>query len=104
MDSTFFETPALNGLKANWGSMPEASRKLVAGLVANGQQHLFAEWDAPGTADAEKAAFLESLAKVDRSYPGGLEGYIANARKLLAEAKEGKNAFIEKRAPQWLDQ
>ncbi|HEY5621335.1 MAG TPA: UTP--glucose-1-phosphate uridylyltransferase, partial [Pontiella sp.] len=55
--------------------------------------HLFAGWDAPGTNDDAKKAFLESLQKIDGNYPGGLKGYIANARKLLAEAREGKNPF-----------
>ena len=36
---------------------------------------------------------LESLKKVDESYPGGLAGYISNARELLAEAREGNNPF-----------
>ncbi|HSR87736.1 MAG TPA: UTP--glucose-1-phosphate uridylyltransferase, partial [Pontiella sp.] len=41
----------------------------------------------------EKAAFLDSLAKIDSNYPGGVVGYIANARKLLAEARAGGNPF-----------
>jgi UDP-sugar pyrophosphorylase len=33
------------------------------------------------------------LKKIDESYPGGLAGYISNARVLLAEAREGNNPF-----------
>jgi len=66
---------------------------LLAELIHAGQEHLFAGWDAPGIHDEAKAAFLQSLARINGSYPGGLTGYISNARKLLAEAKEGKNPF-----------
>ena len=66
---------------------------LIAELLANGQEHLFADWDAPGTNDDAKAAFLQSLSRINGSYPGGLSSYISNARKLLAEAKIGANPF-----------
>lgn len=66
---------------------------LIENLLKAGQGHLFADWDAPDINDEAKAAFLQSLAHINSSYPGGLAGYISNARKLLAEAKEGKNPF-----------
>lgn len=93
MDIGFLDVPELAGLKANWGRLPETDRELILKLVDAGQQHLFTEWDAPGTADEAKASFLESLKKIDESYPGGLAGYISNARELLAEAREGNNPF-----------
>lgn len=93
MDTDFLSAPELAGLKANWETLTPSARERIAALVADGQRHLFADWDEPGTADAEKAAFLGSLEKIDRNYPGGLAGYIANARTLLAEAREGKNPF-----------
>lgn len=68
-------------------------RNLIEKLLAAGQAHLFEGWDAPGTADAAKATFLATLARVDQSYPGGLTGYIANARTLLTEAQKGANPF-----------
>jgi len=74
-------------------SLNASDRKMIAKLVDAGQQHLFADWDAPGTANEAKTAFLAALSKVDGSYPGGLVGYISNARKLLAEAREGGNPF-----------
>ena len=66
---------------------------LIADLLTAGQEHLFADWDAPGTNDDAKAAFLQSLTHINAAYPGGLTGYISNARKLLADAKAGGNPF-----------
>lgn len=70
-----------------------AEQQLIQTLIDAGQEHLFADWDAPGTQDEAKAAFLATLSRVDNAYPGGLTGYITNARKLLAEAKLGSNPF-----------
>lgn len=66
---------------------------LIAELLAADQNHLFANWEAPGINNETKTAFLNSLARINGSYPGGLTGYISNARKLLAEAKTGANPF-----------
>jgi UDP-sugar pyrophosphorylase len=66
---------------------------LMDQLLGAGQEHLFVGWDGPGVNDDKKAAFLQSLARINGSYPGGLTGYISNARKLLAEAKTGANPF-----------
>ena len=93
MDTTFLDNAELAGLKANWETLSTSNQQLIASLIENGQSHLFADWDAPGTADDAKDAFLAALEKVDGSYPGGLAGYIANARTLLAEAKAGGNPF-----------
>ncbi|QHI68780.1 UTP--glucose-1-phosphate uridylyltransferase [Tichowtungia aerotolerans] len=68
-------------------------QELIQKLLNAGQEHLFADWDAPGTNDDAKTTFLTTLARVDNSYPGGLTGYISNARKLLAEAQKGANPF-----------
>ncbi len=93
MDITFLDAQELAGLKSNWEALAQSKQELIATLIEAGQKHLFAEWDAPGTNDESKAAFLASLEKIDGNYPGGLTGYIANAQKLLAEAKEGANPF-----------
>ena len=93
MANAFLERAELAGLAACWESMTAEQQRLATELIENGQAHLFANWDPPGTADAEKTAFLKSLIKIDGNYPGGLRGYISNSRKLLAEAKEGKNPF-----------
>ena len=93
MDTTFPDTADLAGLKASWNLISSSKQELIARLIENGQAHLFAGWDEPGTNDEAKDAFLESLEKIDGNYPGGLVGYIENARKLLAESKEEKNPF-----------
>jgi len=93
MSYRFLEEFELVGLSTDWSNLTDEQQELINTLVENGQQHLFDGWDGPGKAGEEKAAFLESLAKIDSNYPGGLVGYIRNARKLLAEAKEGKNPF-----------
>lgn len=93
MSYKFLEEVELVGLSTDWNNLTEEQQDLINKLVENGQQHLFDGWDGPGTADAEKAAFLGALAKIDGNYPGGLGSYIANSRKLLAEAREGKNPF-----------
>lgn len=93
MANGFLERAELAGLTAYWESMTAEQQRLATELIENGQTHLFADWDPPGTADAEKTAFLESLIKIDGNYPGGLRGYIGNSRKLLAAAKEGRNPF-----------
>jgi UDP-sugar pyrophosphorylase len=93
------------GLSTDWNNLADDWQQLITKLVELNQHHLFAGWDGPGTADAEKAAFLESLQKIDGSYPGGLEGYITNAQKLLAEAREGANPFdgFEPQQPNLVD-
>jgi UDP-sugar pyrophosphorylase len=93
MDTAFLNNAELEGLKANWAAMDADKQELVAALIAEGQTPLFAGWDKPGTNDDAKAAFLDSLAKINGNYPGGLVGYIHNARKLLAESKAGANPF-----------
>ncbi|MBI9020853.1 MAG: UTP--glucose-1-phosphate uridylyltransferase [Verrucomicrobia bacterium] len=71
----------------------KGEQALIEELLNAGQEHLFADWDAPGVNNDQKTAFLQSLAHINTSYPGGLTGYISNARKLLAEAKAGANPF-----------
>ncbi len=93
MTYKFLEEVELVGLSNDWSRLTGEQQELINTLVENGQAHLFEGWDGPGMADAEKDAFLDSLAKIDSNYPGGLVGYIKNSRKLLAEAKEGKNPF-----------
>lgn len=68
-------------------------QELISRLWDAGQEHLFSDWDQPGTHDDAKASFLKSLKRIDESYPGGLIGYISNSKKLLGEAKAGTNPF-----------
>lgn len=68
-------------------------RKRVNKLIEAGQAHLFNDWDSEGVNEEQKASFLATLSKIDENYPGGLLGYITNAKKLLGEAKSGGNPF-----------
>ncbi|KAG5020418.1 hypothetical protein JHK87_016273 [Glycine soja] len=70
-----------------------ASQELVKVLLDNGQEHLFRDWPAPGVDDNHKKAFFDQLTQLDSSYPGGLESYIKNAKRLLADSKAGINPF-----------
>jgi UDP-sugar pyrophosphorylase len=89
----FLSRPELRGLASNWDQLSEQDQAFVQQLVEAGQAHLFSDWDEAGTADAEKAALIATLHKVNDSYPGGVTGYMQNARVLLAEAREGNNPF-----------
>ncbi|PSS31875.1 UDP-sugar pyrophosphorylase [Actinidia chinensis var. chinensis] len=67
--------------------------ELAKMLLEMGQSHLFEHWPEPGVDDDEKKAFLNQVALLDASYPGGLVSYIKTARELLADSKAGKNPF-----------
>jgi len=87
--------PELAALSAHLdaGFFSPSQADLIAALLAEDQAHLFSGWDRPGVGDSEKLAFLESLATAHGAYPGGLPGYIRNARNLLAAASVGANPF-----------
>ena len=55
------------------------------------QGHLFASWSDPNTSDECKKKLVTQLDDLNSSYPGGLAGYITNARKLLEQSKQGVN-------------
>lgn len=81
------------GIQACWDQFTEKDQQLIHSLYELGQAHLFSDWDPPGKSDEAKAGFLSMLHSVDASYPGGLSGYVMNARKLLSEAREEGNPF-----------
>ncbi|WOK92093.1 hypothetical protein Cni_G00784 [Canna indica] len=62
-------------------------------LLQEGQKHLFDHWPEPGFDDQRKKNFFNQVARLNTSYPGGLVSYISNGRKLLADAKAGKNPY-----------
>ncbi|XP_078428559.1 UDP-sugar pyrophosphorylase [Wolffia australiana] len=62
-------------------------------LLSEGQSHLFSHWSDPGVEDERKINLFEQVARLNRSYPGGLAAYIRNARRLLADSKSGANPF-----------
>ena len=67
-------------LVANLELLDAAEIALAGILVRSGQQHLFDDWDPPGTCDKEKHAFFDRVASLDATYPGGLPCYIETAR------------------------
>ena len=62
-------------------------------LLGCGQEHLFAGWPGPGEKDDDKKRFLAQALVCDAGYPGGIAAYVANAKKLLGDSKEGVNPF-----------
>lgn len=74
-------------------SLDGETADMVRWLLDAGQGHLFEHWDHPDATDRKRKAFLDQLREVNRGYPGGMVKYIQNARRLLAEAKEGVNPF-----------
>jgi len=83
----------LEGFYANDGILSPEDRELAGSLIAEHQLHLYSGWDNPGVRDDEKREFLKCLLSAHRSYPGGLPGYIKNARVLLAEAAAANNPY-----------
>ncbi|MCC5850848.1 MAG: UTP--glucose-1-phosphate uridylyltransferase [Verrucomicrobia bacterium] len=74
-------------------SFSQKAQALVHELLENQQYHLFDDWDPPGVCEPEKRAFLEQLLQVNANYPGGIAGYTDNARRLLAQSRQGLNPF-----------
>lgn len=58
-----------------------------------GQELLFRHWPAPGEEDDKKVEMAESLARLNRHYPSGMSAYVANAKKLLLNSKNGVNPY-----------
>ena len=68
----------------------------VALLFSLDQGHLFSEWPVHVDGDpvaCSKLDFLDSITAAHVRYPGGLEAYVANAKKLLDMAKNNVNSF-----------
>ncbi|CAJ1330421.1 unnamed protein product, partial [Effrenium voratum] len=82
---------SVRGLSENLGLLAERDVALAESLAAEGQQEIFAAWDAPGTGDAEKLDFFKQIRTLDGNYPGGLGCYLRNARGLLQASAEGAN-------------
>ncbi|KAL3845480.1 hypothetical protein ACJIZ3_002883 [Penstemon smallii] len=71
----------------------EARERLQRMLLEMNQSHLFEHWPEPGANDDAKLPFLEQVARLNASYPGGLASYIKTARELFADSKAGKNPY-----------
>ncbi|GAB4844122.1 hypothetical protein Ancab_037429 [Ancistrocladus abbreviatus] len=80
-------------LKSNLSFLSPQQVELAKMLLVMGQDHLFQHWPEPGVDDDQKRGFFDQVARLNASYPGGLETYIKNARQLLADSKAGKNPY-----------
>ncbi|CAI5464578.1 unnamed protein product [Closterium sp. Yama58-4] len=87
------ELSAVEGLRSNLHLLSTDQIDLAGKLVSCGQAHLFSHWPEPGSNDDDKRRFFEQAARLDASYPGGLPRYISNARRLLADSRDGVNPF-----------
>jgi len=85
--------------KIDTGALVDEQLRLLDCLVAAGQSHLFEAWDVAGKQEDLKVAMIRQLSDVDRTYSGGITGYINNARRLLNEGNAfsglGTNVSIE---------
>lgn len=79
--------------RSNLKLFNDVDQIFINSLIEYGQAHLFECWDEVGKCDQEKINFLGQLKNVNKSYPGGIEQYILNARKLLKDSSEGINPF-----------
>ena len=78
---------------ANRAILTPTELEMVDKLLGCGQEHLFEHWPAAGEGDDDKRRFLAQAAVCDAGYPGGISQYVANAKKLLKDSKEGVNPF-----------
>ncbi len=93
MPTTTTSAAGLEAFYANEQLLTPEDKVLAESLIAENQRHLFTGWEKPGIDDAKKLAFLQCLRSAHQSYPGGLPGYIKNARVLLAAAATGSNPY-----------
>ena len=93
MPTTTASTAGLEAFYSNEEILTPEEKILAGELIADGQSHLFSEWDKSGINDGQKRNFLKCLAGAHRSYPGGLPAYIRNARRLLADAATDRNPY-----------
>jgi len=76
---------------AGGGVISAAEAAAAEGLIAAGQAHLFMDWPAVGSRDSDKRRLMAQIATIDAGYPGGLCGYIHNAKQLLEDSRVGRN-------------
>jgi len=71
----------------------EDHRKLVALLLELDQSHLLAAWPPGDASKADKHRFLDQVAGLERTLPGGLRAYHTAARELLEASRKGLTPF-----------
>ena len=78
-------------LLANVSILSEKELASAKQLLTLDQGHVFKQWQPAGRDDEPKHAFFQQVASLHASYPGGLQAYVAKARRLLAHAVKGEN-------------
>jgi UDP-sugar pyrophosphorylase len=81
-------------LGPNADLLNDEEKVLCKMLLQNGQDHLFQQWDPPGTNDHLKHEFFQQIRRLHESYlpnQGGLVAYLRNAQKLLEDSMRGVN-------------
>ena len=80
-------------LVPNKGLFDSKEVQFIGQLLTAGQEHLFSDWDPPGTNDEDKHALVQQLKRLHDTYvlPGGLFTYLKRAKNLLQDSKKGVN-------------
>jgi len=84
---------AAGSLKDNWDILTADEQKMAQLLMDLKQDHLWEGWSSAGNDDEKKRGLFQQCIKLNQQYAGGLETYVANARKLLADSLAGKNPY-----------
>lgn len=81
-------------LGENFNILSDDEKKAAELLVSLGQNHLFAEWPAPGTEDDDKKRLLAQVSLLEKQMaPAGLKGYVERGKKLLEDSRAGVNPY-----------
>lgn len=78
---------------SNFSILRDEEQKLVELLLDLDQGHVFEGWERAGVHDDDKHSMMTQIKRLEKGYPGGIRGYLKNARTLLVDAKAGTNPF-----------
>jgi len=80
--------------KVNFAFEPsEEEKKFVKELCDEDQGHLFAHWTKNAEEAPKQRKLIAQLIELGKTYPGGVIGYIKQARILLAKSRDGISPF-----------
>eukprot|EP01083_Nonionella_stella_P095877 269290_1 len=80
-------------LQSNLHLFNESERYAIKLLLQMNQSFMFKRWDKPNVNDAKKKELLAQILKLDAQYPGGLNMYYTNARRLLAASAQNVSPY-----------
>uniref|UniRef100_A0A7S0YY33 UTP-monosaccharide-1-phosphate uridylyltransferase n=1 Tax=Hemiselmis tepida TaxID=464990 RepID=A0A7S0YY33_9CRYP len=81
-------SPHLTPLRGGSGAQRLSGEQVKSKLLELGQEHLF-----EGLSEDQQEGLLSQAVELNSQLPGGLEGYVSSARRLLRESAEGVNPF-----------